>query len=185
MQIFFKGLKNFVLGTNFCWAAFWLTVSWSSLSGLLWGSSSQFLLKRAYYQIMSCCSIIAILSLLFVAYGVKPRPYLLGLYKVLKSYLKMFETLWYNLKEFHFWNKGHIWLYGFNNILQYTQHTRRPWKFYFSIYSTIWKQCFYSYMYTLRSLINVQSLITVQGVTLFYKKFKLSTGLALFSFLRP
>ena len=32
---------------------------------------------------------------------------------------------------------------------------------------------------TLRSLINVQSLITVQGVTLFYKKFKVSSGLGL------
>ena len=37
---------------------------------------------------------------------------------------------------------------------------------------------------TLRSLINVQSLITVQGVTLFYKKFKVSSGLGLFPFLR-
>ena len=38
---------------------------------------------------------------------------------------------------------------------------------------------------TLRSLINVQSLITVQGVTLFYKKFKVNSGLGLFLFLRP
>ena len=38
---------------------------------------------------------------------------------------------------------------------------------------------------TLRSLINVQSLITVQGVKLFYKKFKVSSGLGLFPFLRP
>ena len=38
---------------------------------------------------------------------------------------------------------------------------------------------------TLRSLINVQHLITVQGVTLFYKKFKVSSGLGLFPFLRP
>ena len=38
---------------------------------------------------------------------------------------------------------------------------------------------------TLRSLINVQSLITVQGVTLFYKKFNVSSGLGLFPFLRP
>ena len=38
---------------------------------------------------------------------------------------------------------------------------------------------------TLRSLINVQSLITVQGVTLFYKKFKVSSGLGLFPFFRP
>ena len=38
---------------------------------------------------------------------------------------------------------------------------------------------------TLRSLINVQSLITVQGVTLFYKKFKVSSGLGHFPFLRP
>ena len=38
---------------------------------------------------------------------------------------------------------------------------------------------------TLRSLINVQSLITVQGVTLFYKKFKVSLGLGLFPFIGP
>ena len=38
---------------------------------------------------------------------------------------------------------------------------------------------------TLRSLINVQSLITVQEVTLFYKKYKVSSGLGLFPFLRP
>ena len=38
---------------------------------------------------------------------------------------------------------------------------------------------------TLRSLINVQSLITVQGVTLSYKKFKVSSGLGLFPFFRP
>ena len=37
---------------------------------------------------------------------------------------------------------------------------------------------------TLRSLINVQSLITVQGVTLFYKKLKVSSGLGLFPFPR-
>ena len=36
---------------------------------------------------------------------------------------------------------------------------------------------------TLRSLINVQSLITVHGVTLFYKKFKVSSGIGLFPFL--
>ena len=35
---------------------------------------------------------------------------------------------------------------------------------------------------TLRSLINVQSLIIVQGVTLFYKKFKISSGNRLFPF---
>ena len=34
------------------------------------------------------------------------------------------------------------------------------------------------------TLINVLSLITVQGVTLFYKKFKVSSGLGLFPFLR-
>ena len=38
---------------------------------------------------------------------------------------------------------------------------------------------------TLRSLINVLSLITVQGVTLVYKKFKVSSDLGLFPFLRP
>ena len=38
---------------------------------------------------------------------------------------------------------------------------------------------------TLRSLINVQSLITVQGVILFYNKFKVSSSLGLFPFLRP
>ena len=41
------------------------------------------------------------------------------------------------------------------------------------------------YINTLRSLINVQSLITVQGVTLFHKKFNVSSGLVLFPFLRP
>ena len=42
-----------------------------------------------------------------------------------------------------------------------------------------------TFMFTLRSLINVQSLIAVQGVTFFYKKFKVSSGLGLFPFLRP
>ena len=36
----------------------------------------------------------------------------------------------------------------------------------------------------LRSLINVHSLIIVQGVTLFYKRFTVSSGLWLFPFLR-
>ena len=52
-------------------------------------------------------------------------------------------------------------------------------------YYEIDKKVIYRFNTTLRSIINVQSLITVQGATFFYKKFKVSSGLGLFPFLRP